>query len=253
MRSVTTAALLTAMLAGSAFAQRAPEPETEFGNRVKSAMEADIRTDDERERDRNRKPIRTLEFFGLEPGMQVLELFPGGGWYTKLLAPALAEDGQLHVAIGTSRLKPRLEEWGLDVEVVDDKAELEPTDQYGVFTMSNLELPNRKYDAVLTFRNYHNFTPEARAALNKEVFDSLKRGGIYAVVDHTRRHMEPTGPENWRRADPVEAIKEILDAGFELADYSDLHFRPDDPLLYDTARPSVDGYSDRFTLKFVKP
>jgi predicted methyltransferase len=107
-------------------------------------------------------------------------------------------------------------------------------------------------DMVLTFRNYHNFGPEGRAALNKAVYDALKPGGIYAVVDHSRRHMEPDNPENRRRMDPVLAIKEIQAAGFELVDYSDLHFRPDDELRYEVGRKTVTGNTDRFTLKFVK-
>jgi predicted methyltransferase len=85
------------------------------------------------------------------------------------------------------------------------------------------------------------------------VFDSLKPGGIYGVVDHTRRHNDPTTSENWRRIDPVLVIKEALDAGFVFEGYSNLHFRPDDELRYDSQRPSLAGYSDRFTLKFRKP
>ena len=78
-------------------------------------------------------------------------------------------------------------------------------------------------------------------------------GGLYGVVDHTRRHMEPLSPENGRRIDPVLSIKELLDTGFELVDYSDLHFRSDDELEYEVGRRSVSGNTDRFTLLFRKP
>jgi len=108
-------------------------------------------------------------------------------------------------------------------------------------------------DIVFTFRNYHNFGPEGRAALNLAVWNTLKPGGIYAVVDHNRRHMEPDNPENGRRVDPVLAIKEIQSAGFELVDYSTLHFRPDDELRYEVGRKTVTGNTDRWTLKFRKP
>jgi len=91
-----------------------------------------------------------------------------------------------------------------------------------------------------------------RAAMNKAAYDALKTGGIYAVVDHTRRHMEADSPENRRRLDPVLAIKEIQQAGFELVDFSDLHFRPDDELRYEVGRKTVTGNTDRWTLKFVK-
>ena len=81
----------------------------------------------------------------------------------------------------------------------------------------------------------------------------LKPGGIYGVVDHTRRHMEPSGSENRRRLDPVLVIKEMLEQGFEFVDYSNLHFRADDELEYEVGRKSVTGNTDRFTLMFKKP
>lgn len=251
LRLLGAAALLCASVAN---AQQAQPEETATAKLVKAAMAAEARGDADRERDGNRKPVQTLDFLGLEPDMHVLELLAGGGWYSKLLAPTLAEDGKLYLAIAGARSLPILEGMGYDkVEVIDDKAEFAPTDQFGVFELTGVELPKNKFDMVLTFRNYHNFTAESRANLNEAVFKALKPGGIYGVIDHTRRHMEPIGPENWRRADPVVAIKEILDAGFEFVDYSDLHRRPDDELLYDTARKSVTGNSDRFTFKFMKP
>jgi predicted methyltransferase len=106
---------------------------------------------------------------------------------------------------------------------------------------------------VLTFRNLHNFDAESRARVNAEVFKSLKPGGLYGVVDHTRRHMEAESPENRRRIDPVLVVKEMLDQGFEFVQYSDLHFRADDELVYEVGRRSVTGNTDRFTFLFRKP
>jgi predicted methyltransferase len=71
---------------------------------LEAAMASDIRSADERARDAQRKPLETLEFFGLKEDMRVLELLPGGGWYTKLLAPTLADKGKLYVAIGTQQV-----------------------------------------------------------------------------------------------------------------------------------------------------
>lgn len=106
---------------------------------------------------------------------------------------------------------------------------------------------------VLTFRNLHNLTAEARARVNKAVYAALAPGGIYGVVDHTRRHMEQQNSENRRRIDPVLVIKEVQAAGFEFVDFSDLHFRADDELRYEVGRRTVTGNTDRFTLVFVKP
>jgi predicted methyltransferase len=88
--------------------------------------------------------------------------------------------------------------------------------------------------------------------MNRAAYDALKPGGIYAVVDHTRRHMQADDPENRRRIDPVLAIKEIQAAGFKLVDFSTLHYKPDDELRYEVGRASVTGNTDRWTLKFVK-
>ena len=111
----------------------------------------------------------------------------------------------------------------------------------------------KKVALVLTFRNLHNLTPEGRRNMNKAVFDTLKKGGLYGVVDHTRRHMQEDSTEIWRRLDPVLAIQEVQAAGFQLVDHSSLHYRADDELRYEVGRKSVTGNTDRFTLLFVKP
>ena len=222
--------------------------------RLEAAMASDIRSDAEKARDGNRKPIETLQFFGLEPDMRVLELLPGGGWYTKLLAPALAGDGELFVAIGTDRVKSLVEDGTLeDVNVVDIDGEFVRDDGERRFRFEGLRIPVDNIDLALTFRNMHNFTEEGRAGLNAEMFRVLKPGGLYGVVDHTRRHMQADYYENWRRMDPVQMIKEVEAAGFEFVDYSTLHYRPDDELLYEVGRASVTGNTDRFTLLFRKP
>ena len=76
--------------------------------RLETAMASDVRNESERDRDRNRKPVDTLKFFGLRDDMKVIELMPGRGWYTKLLAPVLAENGELYVAYGISRVSEDL-------------------------------------------------------------------------------------------------------------------------------------------------
>lgn len=221
---------------------------------LEAAMASDIRTDAERARDDNRKPIETLQFFGLEPDMRVLELVPGGGWYTKLLAPVLQEDGELYVAIGTDRVAALVEDGTLpDVNVVEVEGEFARAEGERRFNFEGLRIPVSDLDMVLTFRNMHNFNEAGRAGLNAEAFRVLKSGGIYGVVDHTRRHMQADYYENWRRMDPVQMIKEVEAAGFEFVDYSPIHYRPDDELRYEVGRATVTGNTDRFTLRFRKP
>ena len=223
--------------------------------KVEAALAAESRPEADRERDRNRRPLETLNFFGLEDDMRVLELIPGGGWYTRVLAPTLAENGQLYVAIGTRRVEEGvLTESGFDdVIVLETDSNLRRPEGSRFYALDQFEFGISDLDMVLTFRNVHNFDAEARAILNGAVFDALTPGGLYGVVDHTRRHMEPLDNENRRRIDPVLVIKEALDSGFEFVGYTDLHYRADDELEYEVGRRSVSGNTDRFTFLFRKP
>lgn len=245
--SCVVIALALSLSAGSVYA--------DVEEKLKSAIASDSRSDAEKARDANRKPLETLKFFGLEEDMRVLELLPGGGWYTKILAPTLAEKGQLLVAIGTQSVAAQIEAGTLsDVEVLDvDMSSFSRPEGSRRFGISELTLDTKDIDLALTFRNLHNLTEETRNILNREVFRVLKSGGLYGVIDHTRRHMQSDNSENWRRMDPVQAIKEIEAAGFEFVDYSDLHYRYDDELVYEVGRRSVSGNTDRFTLLFRKP
>lgn len=223
--------------------------------KLKTAMAAEIRTDAEKERDRNRRPVETLQFFGLRDNMKIVELIPGGGWYTKLLAPVVQENGEYYAAFGTGGIsKSLITEPGFeDVHVVAADTKMYRKEDARFYSLETNGLGVTDADMVLTFRNYHSFDAEGRAAMNNAAFDALKSGGIYAVVDHTRRHMESDTPENRRRIDPVLAIHEIEAAGFEFVDYSDLHYRADDELRYEVGRKTVTGNTDRWTLKFIKP
>ena len=227
----------------------------EIDAKVEAALAADARPEADRARDRNRKPLETLKFFGLKDDMRVLELLPGGGWYTRVLAPVLAENGKLYVAIGTGTVsKNVLTEPGFKaVEVLKTSDNLRRNPERGVYEMDDFDFGVDNLDMVVTFRNLHNFDAETRAKMNSAVFNALKSGGLYGVVDHTRRHMEPADNENRRRIDPVVVIKEMLDQGFEFVDHSDLHFRADDELEYEVGRRSVSGNTDRFTFLFRKP
>jgi predicted methyltransferase len=223
--------------------------------KVEAALATEARPQADRDRDRNRRPLQTLKFFGLKDDMRVLELLPGRGWYTRVLAPVLADNGKLYVALGTGTVgRTVLKEPGFEkVEVISTNENTHRPEGSRHYTMDEFDFGVRDLDMVLTFRNVHNFGVEGRALMHSEAFEALKSGGVYGVVDHTRRHMEPDDPENRRRIDPVLVIKEAQAAGFEFVDYSDLHYRADDELEYEVGRRSVSGNTDRFTLLFRKP
>jgi len=233
----------------------AAQATNEIDAKVEAALAAESRPDTDRERDRNRRASDTLNFFGMKDDMRVLELLPGGGWYTRVLAPVLAENGKLYVSLGTNSVKERiLNQPGFEnVELLENSANIHRDKMSRVYVVEEFEFGVSDLDMVVTFRNLHNFDSDSRDRMNSQVFKSLKSGGLYGVVDHTRRHMESSNNENRRRIDPVMVIKELLDQGFEFVAYSDLHFRADDELEYEVGRRSVTGNTDRFTMLFRKP
>lgn len=222
--------------------------------KIEAALTDASRPEKDVARDKNRRPIETLMFFGLRDDMKIVELIPGGGWYTRILAPVMRDKGDFSIAYGTGRVEENLlREDGFDKVVVLAKdAKFHRPEGARLYTLEDAEINAREADMVLTFRNYHNFDKAGRMAMNDAAYQALKQGGIYAVVDHTRRHMEEDSSENRRRFDPVKAIKEIQSAGFELEDYAILHARPDDELRYEVGRKTVTGNTDRWTLKFRK-
>lgn len=223
--------------------------------KIKSAIADEARPEGDRGRDANRLPLETLSFFGLEDNMKVVELIPGGGWYTRILAPVLKDKGKLYVAYGTGRVEENvLSQAGFDkVKVVAKEAKVYRPEGARLYVLENADIEVDKMDMVLTFRNYHNFDEAGRRAMNEAAFKALKKGGIYGVVDHTRRHMEADTAENRRRIDPVLAIKEIQEAGFKFVDFTDLHYRAGDDTTLEVGHADVTGKTDRWTLKFIKP
>lgn len=254
LRSIVAAALLTSAATSSA------ELDEATASAIDAAIASDVRSAAEKARDRNRLPKKTLEFFGLNSDMTVVEIFPGGGWYTKILAPVLAQQGQyiaaggLGKALGFGEILQGVGEFpGKDqIKVIDLSGALSKADRFGVLNMERESLGTRKADLVLTFRNLHNLSADGRKVMYASVLRALKKSGRFGVIDHTRRHMESTTNENWRRMDPVQIIKEATDAGFQLVDFANLHHRADDELRFEVGRKSVTGNSDRFTLLFEK-
>ncbi len=231
-----------------------PAGPTPFQQAIQKAMQGEIRTPEERARDPNRLPVEILSFFRMKEDMRVIEILPAGGWFTKILGPVLKNNGKLYVTHPEGRYAeqyrgiaklPGLEK----VEEVGWGAAGAGGGAFGPSGRWNVA----PVDLALTFRNYHNFSPADRATVNKSVFDALKPGGYYGIVDHTRRHNEPTNGENRRRVDPVLVIKEVQEAGFVLAESSDLYFKPDDALSLEVGNQAVNDRTDRVALLFRKP
>jgi len=225
-------------------------------------------------RDQYRHPKQTLEFFGLKPGMSLIEISPGGGWYTEILAPLLKGDGSYTAATP----KPSRPEG----EAARDKSSLGAkfagdSANYGAVEVveydskaPNLGAPGSA-DMVVTFRNVHNWVvADTASAMFKAIFQVLKPGGVLGVTDHRAAagtELEKVKKLGYLPEDLV--IKLATDAGFKLEAKSEINANPKDTKDYEkgvwTLPPTLElgdkdrekyvaiGESDRMTLKFVKP
>jgi len=241
----------------SVLALQSPAMAQSVQDKIDAALKMSYRTEAELARDSDRKAPEALAFMGLRDDMKVIEFFPAGqAWYTKILAPVLADKGQLWVIDSENTFKA----WGdllknpafksthtITVEASYNRAERR-------YNIGEIVIPFNDADLFLNIREYHNMNATDKARFNKVVFNSLKSGGKYVVIDHTRRHMqaEDDGPL-FRREDPVKVILEVQAAGFILEKTSDMFYSPVDPLNLEVSDKSVTNRTDRFFLVFKKP
>ena len=230
------------------------------------------RSAENRARDRYRHPVETLTFFEIEPDMHVLELRPGSGWYTEILAPYLADTGRLSVGIPSAE-GPRAKYRKRFMDARESRPDVFGAAEIVTFDPpSPIELgPDASVDLVLTFRNTHNWIVDGGAEqAYAAFFDILRPGGILGVVQH--RADEGADPKKSATEGYVPEAYVIAlaeKAGFKLVDRSDLNGNPNDehhhpegvwtlpPVLRlgaeDAATYVEIGESDRMTLKFQKP
>ena len=121
----------------------------------------------------------------------------------------------------------------------------------GIYEPGELNFGTSSADLFLHFREYHNFTDADNGRINDKVFDTLKSGGSYVVVDHTRRHMQEETEAVYRREDPVSVILQVQAAGFVLDRASDMFFQASDDLTQEVGQ--IPNMTDRFFLVFKKP
>jgi len=244
-----------------------------------AALAGTHRSDRNKARDRYRHPKETLTFFGLRQNMTVVEIWPGGGWYTEVLAPVVKGKGKLYVA--TYGANPAFDYQRKENAALQDKAKKNPA-VFGELQFTSLWAPTDlaiapagTADLVVTFRNVHNWlAPEYKqdpAKLFGAFFTALKPGGILGITDHRwpdPKTEDPTARNGYVSEERVISLAKA--AGFEFAGSSDINRNPKDRHDYkngvwtlppDLSVPQgedrqkyVDiGESDRMTLKFRKP
>ncbi len=271
-------ALLAACAERPAAAAAAPKAAADPAALLDAAIAAAHRTPEERARDVWRHPKETLTFFGVDPALTVVEIWPGGGWYTKIIAPYLKAGGGVYYAAqrdpaSSARAAEAVQKFK---DAYADAA------LYGDIRISVLGegadvAPAGTADVVLTFRNVHNWMGAGDAEENfKAFYRALKPGGVLGVVEHRASEGSDEDPDSgYVRESTVKAFAAA--AGFEFVEASEINANPADtkdhpfgvwtlpPVRrssespgqedpnFDRAKYDAIGESDRMTLKFVKP
>ena len=263
-----------------------PPPDTEGAAPVDAATDAKLRaslagpqrTEREKARDVYRHPLQTLEFFGLRDDMTVVEISPGGGWYTAVLAPVLRDRGKLFVVGGDPNGDPKSEGTQNAKELwarfqatpaAFDKVQAIVVKEDAPWVFGAPE----SVDIVLTFRNFHNWVggPMMGKALGA-TFAALKHGGVLGLVDHRAKPGTPADPKVIDATGyvPQDYVIEVVEkAGFKRVGKAEINANPKDTKDYpkgvwtlpptyerggeDHAKYEAIGESDRMTLHFLKP
>lgn len=210
-------------------------------------------------RDANRRPAQTLAFVNIKAGSQIAELLPGGGYFTRLLSVLAGPRG--HVYALTPPRRPNAPAGAPDPAAAVGAIAADP--HYGnistltlSMTAPALGLP-QPVDVVWTSDNYHdlhNIPGVDVVGFNKHVFEALRSGGMYIIIDHaaTAGH-GVSDTRTLHRIDPEAVKTEVTAAGFRLAGSSDALHNTRDPHTAPIFDPSIRGKTDQFILKFVKP
>ncbi|MEC9367866.1 MAG: methyltransferase [Pseudomonadota bacterium] len=264
------AALVAGLLACPLSAIAAGDVEAQ----LRAAASGAHRSPANRERDLYRHPVETLLFFGIKPDMTVVEIYPGSGWYTEILAPFLKERGKLFAASWDRDNEPERVRQNLDRFHEKLRANPEAYSGVAVTALSRHKTeiaPRGSADMVLTFRNIHNWMKTGfDGIVFRAMYDALKPGGVLGVVEHRGN------PEVWQDPQALsgyvneEHVVQLAEAaGFRLAARSEINANAKDTKDYpegvwtlpptlrlkdkDRDKYMAIGESDRMTLKFVKP
>ncbi|NRQ41318.1 class I SAM-dependent methyltransferase [Rheinheimera sp. YQF-2] len=238
------------------------------------------RSQGHKQRNQYRNPAETLQFFGLTPNMSVLEIWPGHGWYTEILAPFVKDQGKLTLAQfrhNDGSLKDdRSIFWARVSQKLAERI-AEQADYFGDVAMIELDPPlllplqDEQFDMVLTFRNSHIWNEDGNLfGTLQSIFQALKPGGTLGMVEHRAARLSDISSSAVDGyLDESYIIQAAQMAGFELVASSEINANSADmknypkgvyalpPTLamgqYNKAEYVAIGESDRMTLKFVKP
>lgn len=280
-RTVVCALFLTGALIAGCESGSEPDitatvvPDVSAAEKLAAVLAGEHRSPENKARDQYRHPAETLTFFSVTPDATVVEIWPGGGWYTEIIAPYLRDKGR-YIAAGfdpesnvefirmaAARYQAKL----------DENPELYGKTEMAVFMPPNQldEIPAASVDVVLTFRSIHNWMPRgSQDDIFAALYRMLKPGGVLGVVEHRGNPAIPQDPEaKTGYVNQEYAIELAEKAGFVLNGSSEINANPrdtkDHPEGVWTLPPTLRlkdqgketwlaiGESDRFTLRFIKP
>jgi len=250
--SILATSLIASLAPSAARAQAAAVPAY-----IASAVADNGRPDADRARDANRKPAETLMFIGVKRGEKIGELLPGGGYFTRILSKAVGPKGKIFALVPQrpANAPADMPDMAARLKVIVDDA------NYSNVTMVQRPLASlaapEPVDMVFTALNYHdlhNVPGLDLAKFNKLVFESLKPGGSFVVIDHSARAGSGVSDTSTLHRIDMEAVKsEVTAAGFEFLGSSDILANPADPRTAKVFDPAIRGQTDQFILKFRKP
>jgi predicted methyltransferase len=273
-RASVCGALLAVVLCLQPSGAGAQEAAVEVDSKLAEIIAGSHRTEKSRARDPYRHPGETLTFFGLKPEMTVVEIWPGGGWYTDIIAPYVMGKGRYYAA-GRNRAA-KDERIQKSIARYDEKLKAN-LDLFGEVIVTELSqtksdiAPAGSADMVLTFRNIHNWMKFGfERTIFQAMFKALKPGGVLGVVEHRADPNEFPDPQALSGYVHVDQVKQMASqAGFEFVASSEVNANPKDTRKHPkgvwTLPPSLRlgdqdkekylaiGESDRMTLLFRKP
>ena len=251
-RHLLAAAAVMGLLAAPVAAQT-PSPEIAAAVADAGRPEADTKLD------ASRHPAELVAFAKVKPGDQVMDVWPGGGYWTRIFSKTVGPKGQVYAYVPEEitgfkgdpmgKAKAVAAEPGRgNVTAVSDPLAAPPPPEF-----------TNRLDEVWTFENYHDFHDSFMKgasvdAFNNAVFKVLKHGGYYVIVDHAA----PAGSglkntEDLHRIDPAALRAEVDKAGFKFDGETKILANPDDPKTALVFDPAIRGKTDRFAYRFVKP
>ena len=247
MKTTFLMAAAAAMALSAGVAGAAPTKDQLAAVADKGRPEADSK------RDADRKPAEMLEFAGVKSGSKVADFIPGGGYFTRIFAKAVGPKGKVFAVTNpppaNAPTPPAI--FGIAADP-----------QYGNITVvqtgiTSFALPEQ-VDVFWTSQNYHDLFARARnvdiAKVDKLIFDAIKPGGVFIVLDHAAAAGTPLDPDDkLHRIDPAIVRKQLESSGFKFESESAALRNPNDDHTKGVFDPSIRGHTDQFIYKFSKP